>query len=337
MGIEIREVNLNRELPVVEDTFNANFRIKGSRDRFKWLYFSNPDGVATAWFAIDDRSGAIAGCTAVVPRRVRLKNSDTVVRAWTCSDFCINPAYRTMGVAIKLRRVARDAVEAGQSPFLYAHPNDRMLQVHLRVGHVPLGAMVRYAKPLRVRGGARWQRGATRLALGFFGRERLVRRSSDIEVSVQPPADVSAIYDRVAARIGTSVVRDHDYLAWRFGQHPLEPHSFLVVRAGGKPVAYAAYTTNDETAMIKDWLAVDGRARDQLFAGFISECRAKDIASISLGALESHPDLPALRWFGFVPRAERSTAITFAPPAMHADNAVRSPQSWYMTVGDRDM
>ena len=46
------------------------------------------------------------------------------------------PRYRAGGAAIALRRAARTAVDQGVRPFLYAHPNERMLQIHIRVGHL---------------------------------------------------------------------------------------------------------------------------------------------------------------------------------------------------------
>jgi hypothetical protein len=339
MGVEIREVDLDRELGVLSDTFNANFTIKGSFERFRWLYFDNPDGRATAWFAIDDRNGAIAGCTAVLPRRVRLKDSGRVVVAWNCGDFCINPAYRTLGVAVKLRRVARDAVDAGQAAFLYAHPNDRMLQVHLRVGHTPLGAMVRYAKLLRPRNGSRLARTAAGTLLRFVGKEILVDRRHDVEIiqDREPPEDITAIYDRATSRIGTAVVRDRPYLNWRFRQSPVEAHTMLVTRASGRPAGYVVFSARDDVAMVKDWLAVDEPSRDELFAAMIAWCRDHDLATISVSALESHPDLPVLRAFGFVRRPEQTTAIAYAGGHTADTAAVRSPASWYMTVGDRDL
>lgn len=339
MGIVIREADLDRELDVLSETFNANFRIKGSPERFQWLYFDNPDGRATAWFAIDDRTGAIAGCTAVLPRRVRLKDSSRVVLAWNCGDFCINPKYRTLGVAMKLRRVARDAVDAGQSAFLYAHPNDRMLQVHLKVGHIPLGSMVRYAKLLRPRHESGVVRRAGGAALRLLGRDVLVRRRHEAAVveGGGVPADITAIYDRVAGRVGTSVVRDHRYLDWRFGANPVERHAMLVMRVAGSPTGYAAFAVRDDVAVVKDWLAVDEDARTQLFAAMIAWFRQLGLASVSVSALESHPDIPALRSFGFFARPERSTAIAYVAGTGNGRTAVTSPSSWYMTVGDRDL
>ena len=67
MAFVVREVDLDRELPLFARIFNENFAIKGSDARFRWLYTDNPDGRATAWFVIDDRTGEVAGGTS--PRR----------------------------------------------------------------------------------------------------------------------------------------------------------------------------------------------------------------------------------------------------------------------------
>jgi hypothetical protein len=339
VGIVIREVDLARELDVLRNTFNANFRIKGSPERFRWLYFRNPDGPATAWFALDDRTGAIAGCTVVLPRRVRLKQCRRTVLAWNCGDFCIDPAYRTLGVALKLRRIAREAVDAGKTAFLYAHPNDRMLQVHLRVGHAPLGTMVRYAKILRPRRSGAPATAIGRAVLRLTGRDALIRRRHDVEVvdGARTQSDITAIYEGAVHRMGTSVVRDSRYLDWRFLENPVERHTILVTRQAAKPRGYVAFSIRDDVAVVKDWVAIDRDSRDQLFAIMLAHFRDIDVAAVSVTALESHPDLQALRTFGFVRRPETSTAITYAAPTDAVRRSISSRDCWYMTHGDRDV
>src|SRR5687768_15684034 len=216
MGILIREADLDRELELLASTVNTSFGSKVSLARFRWLYLDNPDGRALAWLAIDDRTGDVAGCTAVSPRRVRLAHMRRQVKAWNCGDFSITARYRTMGAAVKLRRAARDGIDLGQSPFLYAHPNDRMLPVHLRVGHSPLGRMVRHARPLRLSTRSKVANSLSMAALRLCGADIVVRQRHEIEgVSSQAlPDDIDAVYDRAADRIGTAVVRDRRYLEW---------------------------------------------------------------------------------------------------------------------------
>jgi len=338
VSIVIREVHLSTELEILKDIFNANFRIKGSAERFRWLYFDNPDGRATAWFVADERTGHIVGCTAVLPRRVRLAPSGSVVTAWNCGDFCVNAGYRTLGVALKLRRVAKEAVDNGRVPLLYAHPNDQMLQVHLRAGHVPMGKMIRHAKLLRPAGLSSLPTAAAAFALRFGGKELLVRRQHEADlVQDQVPEDVSNIYEQVADRIGTSLVRDQKYLEWRFRRCPVTRHEILITRFRGRATGYIAFASRDGVVLVKDWLAIDATARDQLFSALLRWARQVGAASVSVITLDTHPDIQALRRFGFVRRPEASTVITYAPPTSHVRSQIGAAAGWYMTVGDRDL
>jgi hypothetical protein len=337
VGISIREADIDRDLPLLASTINTAFGSQVSEARFRWLYQDNPDGRAVAWFALDDRTGEVAGCTAVSPRRVSVAGRE--VRAWNCGDFSIAARYRTMGAAVKLRRAARDGIDAGHSPFLYAHPNERMLQVHLRVGHTPLARMQRHAKPLRLKTGSRIVNNLGGSLLRVYGGEAFVRLTQDVEI-VQDgplPADIENVYDAVRSRLGTAVVRDRRYLQWRFQENPAQRTETLITRSGGRPTAWLTYLISDESAVVKDWLSVNDTARDQVFAAFLREARRRRAASAAVIALETHPDLPALRRLGFVLRPDESMAVTYASEKDQMRAAVADPSRWYMTSGDRDV
>jgi hypothetical protein len=339
MGISVREVDLDRELPLLASVFNANFRIKGDDARFRWLYLNNPDGRATAWFVLDDRTGEVVGCTAVFPRRMRVRGCSRPVVAWNCGDFCIMPRHRTLGAAIELRRAARDAVDRGVSPFLYAHPNDRMLQIHLKVGHRPLGRMLRYARPLRPRTGWRVADALGAGALRVAGFDMWVRSPHEAELMTQGALgdEFSELYDAAASGLGTSLVRDATYLTWRFCENPTTVNEIVVTRLGSRLTGYLVFTMDGPGAVIKDWLAPDVEAWNRLFAACLGELRRRAVQSVSVIALETHRDLPRLRRFGFVRRPGASTAVTYAGSTYPHRSDVTAPESWYMTVGDRDI
>jgi hypothetical protein len=287
--------------------------------------------------AIDDRTGAIAGCTAVSPRRVQAGGREVI--AWNCGDFSIAARYRTMGAAVKLRRAARDAIDAGQSAFLYAHPNDRMLQVHLRVGHAPLAKMRRYAKPLRLATGSALVNQVGSALLRGFGGEVLVRLTHDAELigSGPFPADIDDVYDRARGRLGTVVVRDGTYLNWRFQRNPEQKTETLITRSGDRTSGYVTFAMQQRVVVVKDWLAADEDARYQVFAALLREARRRSALSATVTALETHPDVPVLRRLGFMLRPEESTAVTYASEHHPVRPDVIDASRWYMTSGDRDV
>ena len=148
MGIVIREADLIKERETILGALNENRKREVGFNRYNWLYLDNPFGQAKAWLAVCDQTGDIAGVTAVFPRLMDVAGQ--AVMCWNCGDFSINKKFRTLGAAVKLRSEATKNVNKGVIPFLYAHPNDRMKAVHLRVGHTCLGEMVRYARVLQI-------------------------------------------------------------------------------------------------------------------------------------------------------------------------------------------
>jgi GNAT superfamily N-acetyltransferase len=337
MGITVREADLERELPLLASTVNAAFGSSVSEERFRWLYLDNPDGRAVAWFAVNDETGEIAGCTAVSPRRVLVR--DREVLAWNCGDFSIAKRYRTLGTAVKLRRAARERIDAGKCAFLYAHPNDRMLQIHLRVGHQPLAKMHRYAKPLQFApAGTLLNRWAT-AGLRLLGSEALVRVTGDVQIvtSETLPADIDDVYQEVQQRLGTAVVRDRRYLNWRFHTTPQRETETLILRANGRPTAYVVFSLKNGAMTIKDWLAIEAGPRDQAFVACLREARRRGAASATVSALETHPDISALRRLGFARRPESTTVVTYATEGTSVREAVTDATTWYMTLGDRDV
>lgn len=333
----VREVDMHSELDRVVDLMNANFPDPVSRARFEWLYLASPEGRATAWFVVDQQTGTPVGSTAVFPRRVRLCTGE-IVRAWLCGDFSVLKAHRTLGVAAKLRRAAKDAVDAGVVPFLFAHPNDRMLAVHLTVGHGKLGQIVRYAKPLRTRTGWAGVDAASAVAFRALDLMRLPRVNVDDEWRGRAEFDeeFTRLFERVP--LGrTAVVRDAPYLNWRFLQNPNERAEVLAIRRDSTLQGYVVLAASDDIVTVKDWLGVDSASVEQLFSVLVHGMRRRGVASVSLGVLAGHPDLPVLQRLGFRLRPGSSRAAVYAPPRWRSAADVVDPSRWYMTIGDRDV
>ena len=85
----------------------------GARDidierRHTWLYDDNPHGQAITWLAIDDETGAVAGCSSFFPRRMALPGR--TVRGALGGDCFVHPRLRRRGVGTALHRAARGGI-----------------------------------------------------------------------------------------------------------------------------------------------------------------------------------------------------------------------------------
>jgi hypothetical protein len=247
------------------------------------------------------------------------------------------PRYRAGAAAITLRRAARDAVDAGVTPFLYAHPNDRMLPIHVRVGHQPLGRMIRLARPTRLtRHGLIGLLGTAALRAARV--ERLFSPCDEYDIeAVRLPGQLDELFERVRMGIGTALVRDVRYLTWRFLECPMQQYRFILTRRGATVTGYLAFGLANDQLQIKDWLGVDNRAVRSLFRAAVDQAMANDAFSASVTLLETHRDRDTIRRLGFATRPETSTSITYAAETLPWRGDVMSADAWYMTVGDRDI
>ncbi len=335
MSITIEEVPVAERLAMLQELHNANRERQASAARFEWSYLRNPCGPARAWVARDDATQAAVGFSAVFPRSVRVHGQP--VAAWTTGDFSVSRNYRTLGVALKLRRAARSEIDRGGGTFFWSHPNPQATPLHERLGHARIGALHRVLKPLALPRGPAWLAAVTRRPAAWFSADRRVPRlPGAATVGVEVPNDVEALYAHVADDIGTSIVRSRAYWTWRFVEHPIEPCRIVTVRQGGRLRGTAAIVFRDTHAALKDWLAEDDAACAELLAATLDAAREAGSRWMSAIMLERHRFLPVFDRLGFLRRPETGLVYGYARADLPWKAEVLDAQHWYMTAGDRD-
>ncbi len=348
MGILIREADMDKDEEIMTSLLNENRRVPINGKRHKWLYKQNPHGKAIGWIAIDEKSNKPVGATVVTPRLVRVQGRDVV--CWNCGDFSIDKKYRSLGVAVKLRKAARDGVNAGIVPFLYAHPNDRMLVVHQRVGHPVMGQMVRYAKVIRLN--KKMQEmlktkvvadvisGIGNSLLKLTGKEQWYRRGYDVDmgINIEYTKEFDTFFEQVAKHYAVCVGRNASYLNWRYSNSPLYEMSTLSLRKNGRLCGYLIYYKQEiDIVQIKDVFYEDDDTARHLMGMLISMLRKQDVCSVSIGLLSSNPFIEILRFFDFSQRAETSSVIVYPNPSFEYAEMIKDAKNWFMMVGDRDV
>ncbi len=348
MGIVIREADLMKERETILGTLNENRKRKKDFNRYDWLYLNNPFGQAKAWLAVCDQTGDIAGVTAVFPRLMDVEGKE--IMCWNCGDFSINKKFRTLGAAVKLRSEATKNVNEGVIPFLYAHPNDRMKAVHLRVGHTCLGEMVRYARVLQVdsyvgktlRGtwiakSLGWGLNAG-FALKTGGYRKNKDYSSELHQSFPASAPFTELMEKVKSHYAVLGHRNAEYLKWRFWDNPELDASILLVYRHEELVGYVIFTCQDEVMNVKDILCLaEEPVMNELFNRLTEQGRALNLQSISAILFETNPIIPILQKHGYSKRPERSSVMVHVGKDVLNGGYLKDKTHWYMTVGDRDV
>ena len=353
MAIIIRDAEVRRDRKRLMDCLLRN-RSRYQDDaklqrRFEWAYDDNPHGEGRAWLAIDQASDKVVGYTSAYPRHVTV-NGDTVI-GWNCSDFSIDQKYRTLGVAIKLRRAAKECVDRGEFPFIFAHPNDRMRVVHDKVGHHDIGSMVRYALLLRldkmlaaVAGDNLLSRGLATLANPVVKFVHLSKNGKKTRYKFRAPVEncFGEEYDKLFARVKNRYPvignRDAAYLTWRFLRNPLYTARSFRMEDGPDLKGFILFTVERNVAHVCDLLVEGGGEEMRLLTGaFIHYLHESGFCTISLRLHDHNPFLFCAQSLGFHYRDDAtSAAIAYCSPgSMNA--SVLDGRNWFMTVGDRDI
>lgn len=344
MSVRIRSANLDSDRAALIELFRRHLTPNSDAKRFTWLYCNSPHGAASVWVACDDSSGGIVGAVAGYPRKMC---SDGIER--TClllGDFCMEEKYRSLGPAVELQRACFQQAAKLPFEFCYDFPSPGMMAVYKRLGVQQTGALVRWAKPLRV--AQKLQR-----ALG----SKTIARALDVPAKAvlslwgskgDPSAcaldvlqgrcgkEFNLLEKQLRAAPGLRTVRSADYLNWRFLDHPNATHEILTARRKGALIGYTVYALDHQDATIVDLSSVEEPdVILRLLAGAVRRLSWLGAMTASLSAGEAHP---WIRWFqraGFR-RRESSPMVVYSlgGPAVAGLDFKRN---WYVMRGERDI
>jgi hypothetical protein len=348
MAFSVREECLEEVRDAALATLAATRQSTVTAARYDWLYRDNPDGQAVLWSIRSAESGDFAGFTVALPRRVLVDGKQHL--CWNGADFSVRQKYRTLGVAIQLRRAARNAVDTGRADFLYAHPNRKMQIVHEKAGHVAVGTMVRYAKVLRSAPYYRrylpgqWMPAVAGTITDWTAHgTRTLKRHRQLSATRVIQCDAfDDRFDRLfedAHRVRRVIgVRDARYLTWRYACNPLYRTSAVVSEDNGRLLGYALFKVTDGVVSILDVFAspILPVERD-LVNRLINHALELHLTSVTMVMLEGHPMEQVLADFGFMRRPDSSQMFGYAPQHSAWKNTVLARESWYASVGDRDV
>jgi GNAT superfamily N-acetyltransferase len=353
MSIVIREADPKADRQAMMDCLLRNRTRYEENEvfvaRFDWAYRDNPHGQGKVWLALDQGKDQVVGFTSAFPRRVVVDGKFFL--GWNCADFSIDQAYRTLGVAMKLRRAAKDCVDRGEFDFLFAHPNDRMRAVHEKVGHQPIGKMVRYAALLRLENKLETLVGSkiAAQALAAVGNPLLHfmtpgrSRTGPYDFTLVEEKNFGAEYDRLFEKVlrqhRVIAQRDAGYLTWRFLRNPLYRTTSFRMQAGAELKGYVLFHEAKGVAHVME-LLVEGQQEEMLLLvrALMHHLRKVRVNAISLRLHDLNPMLAIAQQLGFRYRDDAtSTVISYANSSQPHAATVLDGRNWFMTVGDRDI
>lgn len=314
--------------------------------RYDWLYFDNPYGKAKAWIIWDDKNNYPAGFTAVYPRKMLVKGKEYL--CWNCGDFSIEKKYRTLGIALKLRKEAKKYIDQKKVPFLYAHPNNKMVHIHLRSGHNRIAYMKRYAFPLRL------SKQLKKIPFGEFAGSVIDpvfttilkiknRPSGNAENFAKSEMSFNTEYKNLCTEINKKYpvigLRDQNYLTWKYKNHPIIEWNLFNFRIGDELKGYIIYFNENGVITLLEIVSLPEKdIQINMLKSFIHFIMTKDksVQVLTTHQQEFNPIVASLVEIGFKYRDDATnSAIAYSADPELADT-IHNGKDWFMNAGDRD-
>lgn len=349
----------------LERLWGANLQVDGGvRAKFDWLYRDAPVPADTVFLLHAGDDGAV-GTAGVGVRELQL--GDQLARAGLLADLAVDKAHRSVGPALALVRDVK-AWAAAEFALMYGFPNKLAEGVFKRVGYQTLGAIARYARPLRhgayasrlveddlqrlpavtrawlvkavqvpaVAAMAGIAVDAAKLARGVPAAMAAGRLQHAIADAPDPRFD--ELWTRARGEYAIVTARTARFLAWRFPPRPGRSWRLALDRRSGALRAYAIVDRIDGVAHVRDLFG----HRDEVLAVLdrlpIAQYRA-GASSLSMRYLGAPWLADALLARGFAVRqADRMIAVaTGTWVATAAAPSVLDPAAWHLTDADEDV
>jgi GNAT superfamily N-acetyltransferase len=215
-------------------------------DYFDWLYERNPAGKPVLSVATEQASGRIVGFIWYIPMHWRYFG--TSVLAFLGANALVHPDYRHRGIYSSLQAMTvEECIERGAA-LLYAFGRPTSIKPAEALGfetiHMPLLAkpfdMEQLAQArgfgpaLQVALNLGW-----RLAEATIFRPQSARGSVTLRWEAGFDESFDQLWERVADKYPTAVIRDRVFLTWRFCSVPFRQYEILTARDGSELIGYA--------------------------------------------------------------------------------------------------
>ena len=315
--VQVRQADPERDRDTILAVLSRSHPSAAATDRYAWLYLSNPHGRARVWLAEDAETGEPVGASAGHPKRVWADGA--AVDVLDLGDFAFEPAYRTLGPALKLLRATLEPMDRGDFAFSYDHPNRAMLAVYQRMGGRDLSARRRWVRLLKVSpqlerrvGGGLGSRLLGQAGdLALRARDAIGGRRGD--VTVEPLAgDCGPEFDRLDADLSRATrfrgVRSAAHVRWRYLRNVTARHEILCARRDGALVGWLAMRPRDPDVLaIDDLVAADPAVPAALLDAAAAAGHRRGASALSATVLRDSP-VEALFPAGAITSAEEIAA-----------------------------
>lgn len=340
--ISVRPARFDSDAEQIVNILQANLPYRPHVRFFRWLYRQNPEGEALAWVAIRSTMPYVVGLAVAFPKRIHCDGIEA--RGYLLGDFCIDPAYRSLGLALTLQRACLDGLSGRDADFAFDFPSRSMIAIYKRLHIEANQSVIRHVKVLRANRQIEGRVPSRTIAQGLSAlantylqfEDRVTGHTGEWVIAREdgPWGEefTAAARDWIPAD-GISVVRTAEYLNWRYLGHPLQNYEMLSARRDGKLGGYLIRHLNGTSCIINDLLTQDRSVFEALLKAVVRLGRADGAHTISTPWLAADPGSRLLRKYGFHPRDSSPVLLLPFKPQGQSGSG-RKNSECYLAHGD---
>jgi len=348
MKIVFVEANLKSDLDRIVKLINSNrTNNKDYNNILAWKYLTNPDGKPKVWIAIDEQTGKDIGISSIIPRKFKINNN--TLTCWNSCDFSIEKRYRTLGIALKLRKKAKESVDNGEITAFFSHPNNKMVKIFEKANYPCIGKMLHLVKPLNIdfkmKSIVKYKfisKTLSRILNPFLCLPELFiskNRNYSFELLGNVPFDLE--YDVFFSNVSKDYTiigdRSSEYMNWRYINCPLYQTERIIIRNNEKICGYIIFIQIEKQIHLKDMVCIsDDKIIIALIANWIKIIRKRQADYITAVFLQTNPMIKFFKKFTFFTASQESAVFAYVNERTDIYNAWLNNENWYMTIGDRD-
>jgi len=348
MSYSILKVNLEESKGDIINFWKRNFPAWPEK-KFTWFYKNNPCGRAACWVIKDTKTDAVAGSTAIFPRKVFVKGE--CLSGGITGDFGVDRKYRILGPALQLQKAGISESNRNHFDFLYGYPNGKSEPVQRRAGFKVIGSTYRMVKILRSQDYL--ERYTTLpfvpkllskpvdLAMRLLSKESYYRRREDFRFEVLSNFDkrFDDLWQKASSHYSIIGERTSEFLNWRFTQCPYKTYSiFALTRKEINEIhGYIVYYVVRNNVYIADLLVVDmNNYIDALVSEFLLLQRKEKHCSVSFLYFGNQDFVNTLKKYMFDVRDSNRKIVAHIDANSPFSSYILDENNWYLTEADND-
>jgi len=309
--------------------------------RLDWME-NNPAGPAIWLFAVEEKSGDLAGMISLFPKELRFDGKK--IKAAVLGDIMVHKRYRGYGAALNLIKAATAYRDHWEFEFIYTIPNMKSKYVVKRAKFVSAGRLYSMMRPQRcdfLLGkyvGNFWAKILEKpllLTLDFFSRATYVSSSGIFEEADWHDNALNVFLSKISNKHNGLLIGEHSntYLDWRYRQNPHSNFKIFSFRenTGEEIIGLCIFAVHSQRLELYDIAALDNKIILAMIKKLTKICKEGKCRGVYSSIYVNNPLLNLVKTCCFF------DAKDLAEIYIYPYEVIKEIEHWAFTSADRNI